>query len=81
VPGEVTLELSAYKWDSPAQMERMLKNVLAQAPWCIASKPINIQFIPEVNKVKISFSLLDHVYIKLVKDRLVNSLEKLEKGS
>jgi hypothetical protein len=80
VPGETTVELSVYKWDNPPKMERMLKKVLAQSPWCIASKPINIQFIPEENKVKISFFLLDHVYVQQVKDRLASSLEEIGKG-
>jgi hypothetical protein len=75
VHGETTLELSVHRWDNPGKIERMLKRVLAQSPWCIASKPINIQFIPEDNKVRISFSLLDNVYVQLVKDRLVNSLK------
>jgi len=76
LPGETTLELSVQNWDTPGKMERLLKQILAQSPWCIAAKPIHIQFIPEENKVKISFFLLDHVYVQLVKDRLVNFLEK-----
>jgi hypothetical protein len=79
--GETTLELSVHRWDNPVKMERMLKKVLAQSPWCIASKPINVEFFPEENKVKISFSLLDHVYVQLVKDRLASSLEKIDKGN
>ncbi len=79
VLGETTLELGVYKWDNPGKMERMLKKVLAQSPWCIASKPINIQFIPEENKVKISFFLLDHIYVQQVKDRLASSLGAINK--
>ena len=80
VPGETTLELSVHRWDNPGKLEKMLKKVLAQSPWCIASKPINIQFIPEENKVKISFFLLDYVYVQQVKDRLASSLREINKG-
>lgn len=81
VPGETTLELSVHGWDNPDKIERTLKKVLAQSPWFIASKPINIQFIPEDNKVRISFSLLNHVYLQLVKDRLESSLGMIDKSS
>lgn len=81
IPGETTLELSVHGWDNPDKMEKMLKKVLAQSPWFIASKPINIQFVPEANKVRISFSLLNHVYLQLVKDRLESSLAMIDKSS
>lgn len=81
VYGETTLELSVRGWDNPDKMERMLRKVLAQSPWFIASKPINIQFIPEDNKVRISFSLINHVYLQLVKDRLESSLRLADKKS
>lgn len=81
IPGETTLELSVHGWDNPDKMERMVKKVLAQSPWFIASKPINIQFVPEANKVRISFSLLNHVYLQLVKDRLESSLAMIDKSS
>jgi hypothetical protein len=80
IPGETTLELTVHRWDNPGKMERIVKKVLAQSPWFIASKPVNIQFIPEENKVRISFSLLNHVYLQLVKDRLESSLGLSDKG-
>ena len=79
VPGETTLELSVYRWDNPGKLEKVIKNILAQSAWCIASKPINVEFVPEENKAKISFYLLDHVYVQVVKDRLASSLEKIDK--
>ena len=81
VAGETTLALSLNEWRNPSAMERTIKKVLAQAPWCIASKPINIQFIPEENKVKISFFLLDQVYAQLVKGRLEYGLANIEKDT
>lgn len=78
IPGETTVELKVEKLDNPGKMERTLKQTLAQSPWCLASKPITIQFIPEENKVKLGFFLLDSVYLQLVKDRLVNSLDNLQ---
>lgn len=81
IPGETTLELSVHTWENPGKMERMLKKVLAQSPWCIASKPINIQFFPEQGKVNVSFSLLDHVYIQVVKDRLKSALGEVDKNN
>ncbi len=77
-PGETTVELEVEKLDNPGKVERRLKQILAQSPWCVASKPIAIQFIPAEKKVKIAFFLLDPVYLQLVKDRLVNSLDKLQ---
>lgn len=77
VAGETTLALSVNKWCNPSAMERTIKKVLAQAPWCIASKPISIQFVPEENTVKISFFLLDQVYAQSVKDRLEHGLANL----
>jgi hypothetical protein len=74
VPGETILELTVNRWYNLGKMEKILKKVLAQSPWCIASKPINIQFILEENKVKISFFVLDPIYVQQVKDRLANSL-------
>lgn len=81
VLGETTLELSVHRWDNPDKMERMLRKVLAQSPWFIASKPISIQFIPEDNKVRISFSLLNHVYLQQVKGRLESSLRLTDKDN
>src|SRR5690606_24198984 len=80
IPGETTLELSISNWDNPGKIESIVKTVLAQSPWWIASKPINIQFIPEENKVNISFFLLDPVYVQLVKERFISSLGET-KGS
>jgi hypothetical protein len=74
VPGETTLELPVEKVDNPGKVERTLKKILAQSPWCIASKPITIQFLPQESKIKISFFLLDPVYLQAVKDRLTSSL-------
>jgi hypothetical protein len=76
VPGETTLELTVEKVENPGNMERTVKKILAQSPWCIASKPITIQFIPEENKIKIAFFLLNPVYLQAVKDRLANSLKE-----
>lgn len=80
IPGETTLELSISNWDNPGKIESIVKTVLAQSPWWIASKPINIQFIPELNKLNISFFLLDPVYVQLVKERFISSLGET-KGS
>ncbi|MEJ7646529.1 MAG: hypothetical protein WKF87_18165 [Chryseolinea sp.] len=77
IAGETTLELSAIRWDNPSKMERVLKKALAQSPWWISSKPIKIHFSPEEKRIKISFFLLDHVYVQQVKDRLTTSLENL----
>jgi small-conductance mechanosensitive channel len=77
-PGETTLELGIETLKNPQHTEQRLRTILAQSPWCIVSKPLTIQFIPHENKIKISFFLIDPIYLQPVKDRLISCLDELK---
>ncbi len=77
VIGETTLELNVKKGVNPVKAERVLKRILSQSAWCIASKPIKVQMNADNDKIRISFYLLDPVYSNLVKSSLIHAAEKL----
>lgn len=78
VSGETTVELNAVILENPGSMERTLRTILAQSPWCVTSKPITIQVMPEAERIRLSFFLLDPVYLPMVKARLRSALQKSE---
>ncbi len=78
--GETVLRFEISSVSDMGQIERAAREMLALSSWCIASKPITIE--PDVesqNVIKISFSLINQVYLPLAQDRLTRLMDKFNR--
>lgn len=80
--GETVLRFQINSVHDFGQIERATREMLALSSWCIASKPITIE--PDADSqdvVKISFSLINKVYLPLAQERLTKLISGFQRDA